>query len=137
VKQDIVIAGFGRTLGDDDPNEPKSRILRSFRTLVNSVADPDGSQMIQLFRSEDLPWLIEIFKAGDEKTKQTIKSAGEQSGDSGGPAYVTVNGEHFVAGVASGYDNDGFPEYENAANHLNWIREASKELGASAPTVER
>jgi hypothetical protein len=52
------------------------------------------------------------------------------AGDSGGPAYMTLENKTYIIGIASGYkDPDGeIASYENIPTHSKWIKNVIKSL---------
>jgi Trypsin len=128
----LTIAGYGRVYDSGDPREPKTIRLRSFDTLIyNPVSTRfDYAGLIQLYHSQDLPRFKEKYSSGTDEQRHTIENAGERAGDSGGPAYVIINGKPYVAGIASGYDDQLYPTYENVPNDSDWLLKAAVELGS-------
>jgi hypothetical protein len=75
------------------------------------------------------------------KTTNTLadgKGKGNTVGDSGGPAFITMNGKKTLWGVFSngvledGGRSDPRAGYESLPRCLSWLRQAAKELGADA-----
>ena len=131
--QDVTIAGSGNKYGLNDPREPAIASLSSFETLINNPIDNlvDSKGLIQLYKSQSLPRFKKSFASGSEDEKRAISEAGEESGDSGGPAFVLVKNQPVVVGIASGYDNQNFPVYENVAGDYEWIVKTVGEIGAA------
>ncbi|RYF30949.1 MAG: trypsin-like serine protease, partial [Cytophagaceae bacterium] len=118
----ITIAGYGNLNEGIDVQEPVSHILRSFKTLLYGMSSSeDGRKRLQLYKSQELPWLKTAYAAGDDEARKTIESSGMQSGDSGGPAFIQVADELQIVGIASGYDSEAHPSYENVVEHNEWI----------------
>lgn len=119
----LTIAGFGRTLPGDDPGGARG-VLHRFATLVLAPVNRFGQ--IRLFRSLDLPSRRHGYRS-------VAFPPGEASGDSGGPAYFKVGRVFTVAGIASGYEFDGHPTYENVPGHAAFLDQAAREMGSVLP----
>lgn len=117
----ITIAGYGNIKYHGDPSEPRSRLLRSFATRVRHARNPHTG-MVTFWR----PTTVRT----EEEYAQAV--GGMASGDSGGPGFVTVDGELRVFGVASGYRED-LASYENVPDHLEWLRAGARTLGSHLP----
>lgn len=102
----IVLAGFGLTQPMVNNNQVQATSLNKVQV---SILDPNFSQT--------------------EMMIQTNQGKGSCHGDSGGPAYITVNGQNYVAGVTSRADSSTDPQGECIGNtiytetqpYLNWI----------------
>lgn len=115
-KQPVTIAGFGNIKYYGDPSEPRSRLLRSFKTFVHSARN-EKTGMVTFVRPTTI-------RTDDE---YRLAVGGMAGGDSGGPGFVEVGSELLVFGVASGYRDD-FASYENVPTHLEWLRETARRL---------
>lgn len=110
-----IIAGYGNLYPINDPLEPNSRILRQYNYTVSSETSSTGMLIYNRERG------------------------GMAAGDSGGPAFVDINGELFLVGVASGYylrnssPDEKFPIYESVPRFADWIRQAAKKLNSELP----
>jgi hypothetical protein len=87
---------------------------------------------IQLYRPGDLPRFRQKSAHRTQAQKRAIDLLGELGGDSGGPAFVMIQGEPYVAGIASGYDDLGYATYENVPNDADWITANMDELEATS-----
>lgn len=115
----LLLAGYGNARFMGDPEEPKGRTLRSFETAVE-VASHEISGQIEYSRPKVINSMEDYMKF----------IGGMAGGDSGGPAYATVNGVKTVVGIASGYRYNDQPFYENAPIHAQWLENAARELKA-------
>lgn len=116
--QPLLLAGFGNIYFMGDSNEPKSRLLRLFETSVETPSHPVSGQM-EYWRPTNISTLEDYQKY----------VGGMAAGDSGGPAYLVLDGIPFVAGVASGYRYENRPFYESVVNHSRWLQETALEWG--------
>ncbi|MBS1972362.1 MAG: trypsin-like serine protease [Bdellovibrionales bacterium] len=115
-QQTVTLAGFGLT--DGVHNVQTDKLLK----VDIPIADPNYS------RSEML------VDSGNGK--------GPCHGDSGGPAYVTINGQHYVAGTTSRADSKTDPlgqcigdtVYTKVQPYLTWIANSMKAL--QSPTFK-
>jgi hypothetical protein len=125
----ITLAGFGRKFPLGDSREPAERVLRAYDT---EVVDPRNSLsgMLEYFHN------MQFYDYEDpEGTRMNL--GGMMAGDSGGPAFATLNGIAFVVGVASCYRYpEQRPFYENVATHYSWLVESAKSMGASFAEVD-
>ena len=121
----IIIAGFGNTHAFEDPRNTSSTVLRRFHTLIRDPNDKvlGSVGQIQLYKTQDLPAYKAKYESGTEEDRKAIDLYGLLAGDSGGPAYMKVEDRPFLVGVASGYDSQNHPTYENLANVSSWIKE--------------
>lgn len=108
---EVVLAGYGISNGITGVG---AGILRVTRVKIE---DPD-------------------FSASEVKLNQT-GGTGACHGDSGGPAYVTIKGHHYLWGVTSrGVDDERndcsqFSAYTNALFYKTWINRAATKLSRS------
>lgn len=117
----LIIAGFG--ISETKPPYSSEWTLRRFET---EIENPEAeNRLIHLKKTCDLPRYSEDCE--DSELKPTIEMFGERSGDSGGPAFVIVEGKPFLAGVASGYSFKT-PTYTNVALQIEWIRSVASSI---------
>jgi hypothetical protein len=109
-QQTVTLAGFGLT--DGVHNTQTDKLLR----VDVPIADPNYSRSEMLIDSG--------------------KGKGPCHGDSGGPAYVTIKGQHYVAGTTSRADSKTDPLgqciddtiYTKVQPYLTWIKNSMKAL---------
>lgn len=123
----VTVAGFGVNLVESTPIDPKK-----YRNLDQAIEDGD---VICDDRNQNC---VEVEMSGDGLLRQTQapisslqeteirldeRKAGTCSGDSGGPAYLELDGEYYLFGVTSRgsllCDNTGV--YTNALEYKDWI----------------
>lgn len=115
----VTIAGYGNIKFYGDPEEPRSRRLRSFQTKIRD-AQSSRTGMVTFYRPSQV--------STQEEYIQLV--GGMAAGDSGGPGFVKHEEQLYVFGVASGYRHD-IPSYESVPHHLQWLRDSAVKLGSS------
>ena len=125
----VTLAGYGHTTKEGTD----FGVLRRFFSMVENLVANGTVGQFALFKAQDLPWTKDEYSSADEAKKKVIEEAGIHEGDSGGPAYLLLDGTPFVAGVLSNYDpNDPRAVYQNVAVHSKWIDQTAQELGTRA-----
>jgi secreted trypsin-like serine protease len=125
----ITLAGYGRRLPLGDSREPAERVLRAYDT---EVLDPrnETSGMLEYFHNSQ-------FYDYEDPEGMRRNLGGMMAGDSGGPAFATLNGKPFVVGIASCYRYpEQRPFYENVAVHYSWLLEAAKAMNTNFAYVD-
>lgn len=117
----VSIAGYGNIKFYGDPDEPRSRLLR---TIAVTILSPQSLRT----------GMVEFKRPTTVRTMEDYAQlvGGMAAGDSGGPGFVKVGEVWKVFGVASSYRRD-IPSYENVPTHLDWLRETARALGSALP----
>ena len=132
----VVIAGFGfdeinHPLANGGEESSSLYSLRSYPTIVTAAPDPEIQK-------------LELFAKRNKDNRDVFDGA--KRGDSGGPAYVYLNGNLVLAGICSGsYLSDEFevrdpakPQsefgnqdaYEFLPSYKEWLIQTAKKFSA-------
>jgi trypsin len=120
---------------------PKDQDLKAQQTvtlagfgLTDGVHKTETDQLLKV----DIP-ILDPNYSRSEMMVDSGHGKGPCHGDSGGPAYVTVNGQHFVAGTTSRAESQTDPNgqcigntiYTKMQPYLTWIQNSMKALQAA------
>ncbi|UOF01252.1 S1 family peptidase [Bdellovibrio reynosensis] len=129
----VMVAGYGVSLVHAEPVEArKVKNLEEAMEYGEVICDDDLKNCLQIEMSGDGELRETQAPVGSvQETEFRLdesKGHGTCSGDSGGPAYVKVNGQLFLAGITSRgsilCDTTGV--YTNVATYVPWVTEVLK-----------